>query len=282
MTGDFEAAFGRSPFLVRSVETLPSGEVKIAVDRTGGADVDRDFYAAYAAVARDAQLIERAVEGDATVYRVSAGGAALLRLEVRAAPAPKTGSWTLMKRSFLLVLAVSLTICAVAGVVVLLVGKFGELEFRILGTSAAFACFSLTGLASGLWLGRDRFVEVSVIGLLCSAQGLILSLVIVWADFMHVDEALVKGWQTTILLTVGTAHASLILLAYGSHRGIDALIVTTIVIAFAVATILIGRIFEVWSLDNEVLGRVVGALSILAALGTILGPILRRALTART
>lgn len=295
MTADLEAAFGRAPFYVRSAT-----DAGIEVDWVGHgdamADVDRDFYASYAAVAGDTQTLERAINGATIVYRVEAGPrrfrivlageriAAVIKarglpLPASIVPAPSPAGadfWPSMKRTFLIVFAFSLTISALAGIAVLLFGTFGEMELRILATTAAFAGFSLTGLASGFWLGRGRFSGVAWGGVACSTVALVLTLWIVWADVHAWREEQFKAWAVATILAVATSHASLLLIPYGSNQIANGVIVSTLGIIGAISVILIGAILEWWDIDNEGLVRSLAALAILATLGTILGPLLRR------
>lgn len=61
-----------------------------------------------------------------------------------------------VKKVFLITMIISLSISALVGIVLFLIGSFGYLELRILLTTLAIGGFSLTGLCSSLLYDKHR------------------------------------------------------------------------------------------------------------------------------
>lgn len=158
-----------------------------------------------------------------------------------------------------------------------LVGGGGATELRIVGTTLALAGASGTGLAASTQ--RERATWLRALGLGASAVALVLLLVLIWAplDGSRVAfEAVWRGAGVATVLAVAAAHAALLLPRRGGDRPVVVVVVrlTLILIAF-VALLLIGGILAEDG-PGEGIVRLVGALAVLGALGTLLVPILRR------
>ncbi|MDX1331403.1 MAG: hypothetical protein R3252_00115, partial [Robiginitalea sp.] len=72
------------------------------------------------------------------------------------------------KKYFLRTLIVALVISAVIGIVIFLVGDFGETEIKLLFTTLAIGGFSLTGLSSSTIHNRAELKLFALIGMLIS------------------------------------------------------------------------------------------------------------------
>ncbi|MCB0374840.1 MAG: hypothetical protein KDD04_02880, partial [Sinomicrobium sp.] len=68
------------------------------------------------------------------------------------------------RKYFLTALIVALSVSALIGILVFLLGDFGETEMRILMTTLTIGGFSLTGLSSAVIYHRDRLRVFSVAG----------------------------------------------------------------------------------------------------------------------
>jgi hypothetical protein len=179
-------------------------------------------------------------------------------------------------RNFLIVLIASLTISALLGVWVLLVGEIGDVESRILITTLSFGGFSVTGLAASVRLDRRRFVPVGVGGLIASGVALVLSLTAIWARIGD-SQVFFQLLGTSVVIAVALAYASLVLLVKPAHGAVAAVVAMTEIFAGVIAASIIGII---WADTDppELMARGLGALAILAVLGTLVAPILNRVL----
>lgn len=179
-------------------------------------------------------------------------------------------------RGLLIALIASLSISALLGVWVLLVGEIGEVEERILMTTLSFGGFSVTGLAASVRLDRRRFVPIGVGGLIASGVALALSLTSIWAGIDD-SEVFFRLLGTSVVLAVALAYASLVLLVRPGHGAVAAVVAMTEIFAGVIAASIIGII---WADTDppEWMARGLGALAILAVLGTLVAPILNRVL----
>ena len=85
-----------------------------------------------------------------------------------------------MKRLFLILLLASLAISAVIGIVIFILGDFGEddglnhTQFKLLFTTFAVAGFSVTGLVSSLLYDLNRALFLSYTGIAVSMLGFLV------------------------------------------------------------------------------------------------------------
>jgi hypothetical protein len=182
-----------------------------------------------------------------------------------------------VKRFLLVLLIVSLVGAALVGATILLVGSAGELEARILTSVLLLGFFILTGICAAVRLERG-LAWVGWIGILTSIAGLAYSELLVWEvvrteDFDDLKPALSLGVSAAAL-----AYASLVLLARGPYRSVNVLSWFTVAVVAAIAASLVALIVsEIEPSQNA--SRALGAAAILAALGTILAPLLRKFLS---
>ena len=182
-----------------------------------------------------------------------------------------------LTRVLLIALIVSLSASALVAVWAVLVGDFGELEIRILLTTLAFGLFSLTGLGAAVRFDRRRFVAVGVGGVAASALSLVMSLVGIWGEEVWDNETFLRQLGTAIVLAVTFGYVSLMLLVRPRHAGVSVVLAATVGLAVLIAAILI---WMIWGDFEPASGmfRLLGALGILATLGTLVTPILNRVL----
>ncbi len=74
-----------------------------------------------------------------------------------------------LKKVFLTAMILSLTLAALTGIGVFLLGNFGELELRILLTTLEVGIFSMTSLCCAALLEKKKSHPVGLLGLLSSA-----------------------------------------------------------------------------------------------------------------
>jgi MFS family permease len=105
-----------------------------------------------------------------------------------------------LKRLFLRTLIASLTIGAIAAVVVLLLGQFNLITSRILLTLGALAFHSGVAMACAAWLERRRWVSLSYVGLWTFAASFVLLIACIWWPGWQDDEVIQSILTTLTLL----------------------------------------------------------------------------------
>jgi hypothetical protein len=182
-----------------------------------------------------------------------------------------------LKRYLLVVLIASLVAAAIVGAGIFVVGSTGDLEARALLTVLLMGFFSLTGLCASLRFERG-LAWLGWLGVLVSAAGLVYSELLVWEaiaveGFDQIKPALALGVAAAAL-----AYTSLLLLARGPYRSVNGAVWLTMVIVLAISGSLVALIItEIEPPDTAT--RALGAAAVVAVLGTMLAPLLRKVLT---
>lgn len=100
-----------------------------------------------------------------------------------------------LRRALLLTVAVLLSLSAVLAVGILLVGRFGGTDGRILGSTALLAGYGLVALPAFVLLDKERASRVALPAVASAALAALLALVLVWSG----------GGSDTLGRTVGSA-----------------------------------------------------------------------------
>lgn len=177
------------------------------------------------------------------------------------------------KKYFLRTLIVALAISAVIGIVIFLVGDFGETEIKLLFSTLAIGGFSLTGLSSSTIHNRTELKLFSVIGMFISVLAFLMTTITIWEVFDPSDM-----WQTVlifVILSVSIAHISLLFQISPKTNKIKYALFGTIIFISIVALMLIKSTINEFE-ENEFYFRLLGVFAILDVLGTIATPILNR------
>ena len=182
-----------------------------------------------------------------------------------------------MKRRRLLLLGVAalLSLSALLAIGILLVGRFGDTERRILGTTMLLAGYGVVALPGVVLLdqGRRRLLALATVALTAVGAGLALSFVWAFDDV----EAVGKSVGTATVLAVAAAQAAALAARRqdrdpGLVRSLYATSCGTAALAAAAVTALI------WTEPDDVLyARLLGALVVLDLLLVALQPVLARA-----
>ena len=85
-------------------------------------------------------------------------------------------------RIALITLVSSLIASSVIGIIIVLVGDFGETQIKILGTVAAVAAFSLISLPSLFNLEKQRYQLIARPGIFMALVFFLLILIIIWGS----------------------------------------------------------------------------------------------------
>lgn len=121
-----------------------------------------------------------------------------------------------LKRLFLYVFIASVAASALIGIVVLVLGSFGEIGGRILATTFTITLTSILGLACGVYYESGRGKALPASGIALSVIAALICIYLIW---MGGDGAVVwrsltwKSAVTAWLLATAIAHLSLISLA---------------------------------------------------------------------
>jgi len=187
------------------------------------------------------------------------------------------------QRALLIGFVSSIAACGLVGVYCLLVGAFGSLHAKVLGTTAVVASASILGLASAVPWERRRWHPVGPLGMFSVTVGLVLVLVAIWAEIWLRNQ----GWSDRFLRIMGTAcvagvafpHVGLMSLAR-LRRHYEWVRVGTLVV---IAVLAIQISITIWvELNGDAWFRLVGVVAIAVACGTIALPILHRISAIRT
>ena len=178
------------------------------------------------------------------------------------------------KKTFLYLLIASVSISAVLGVAVILIGNLGEREGRILLTSLTITCMSLLGVACGANLESGRFHQaIPLAGMAFAVVSAVIWIGIIWAEPTG-GEYVVKTGLSATLLASAVSFACLLGLA-----SLDKRFRWAQYTAYLTAAVLVGSLLYIIWLENnpsDLIMRVNGALSILIGAFTVIVPIFHR------
>lgn len=177
------------------------------------------------------------------------------------------------KKYFLRTLVIALSVSALIGIFIFLVGDFGETEIRLLLTTLTIGGYSLTGLCSATIQKQSYLNSFSTIGMLISIIGFVVTVGTIWEiiDFNDIWKTMV----VFIILSVAIAHISLLLLVSPKTENVRYSLIATIVFVTIVALMLIKSTMTEFE-ESEFYFRLLGIFSILDVLGTIATPILNK------
>jgi hypothetical protein len=184
---------------------------------------------------------------------------------------------SLTRRIIVWVVVVSFGIAAILGIAALLTPSFDESAWRVLSTTSVVGAFSALVLCCASLLGR----ALRVFGLVGVAVSILTMAYAVWTIWWP-PEWQEGGWYdsyyrilgTGVAMSIAFAVASLLLLLADRRRAAvrAGLWITLGLFALVLAMV----IFVIWArdYDYEVVQRILGILSILAALGAIVVPVI--------
>jgi peptidoglycan/LPS O-acetylase OafA/YrhL len=179
------------------------------------------------------------------------------------------------RRALLLAVAALLTASALLAVAILLIGTFGTLQARILGTTALLAGYGVLALPATVLFdqGRARGAAAGLVLACAAAAGLALALV--WQD--EAPEWTGKSMMTANAVALAGAMIAALL---GRRREVEPPLVHALFVASAALAAFAVALFSIlmWS-ESENAGafRILGVLVVLALLTAALQPILARA-----
>jgi hypothetical protein len=164
---------------------------------------------------------------------------------------------------------------------ILLFGRFGEIEEKIVGTTLFLGAFSFLGLASSLRIRRRRLVWLGVVGMAAAAAGFVLSTSGMWAEID--SEAFGKAMMSSMLIAGASASASVLMVVRPAAPQVRWVLTATL--GLLVVVVGMGEFLVLWAPEDvsegDVFLRILGAAAILTALGAIITPILNWVLRRR-
>ena len=177
------------------------------------------------------------------------------------------------RKIFLISLIIALSISALIGIYIFLAGNFGDTESKLLLTTLSVGGYSLTGLCSATIQKQNNLKWFSILGMLISTTGFLITIGTIWEFFDFND--IWKTFIIFIILPIAFAHISLLLqikpkTTYAKHS-----LVWTIIFISIVALMLVTSTLTEFR-ESETFFRLLGVFSILDVLGTIVTPILNR------
>lgn len=181
------------------------------------------------------------------------------------------------QRTLLVSFLASIGGCGLVGVYCLLVGTFGAVQAKVLGTTAAVAAASILGLASAVPWERRRWQPVGPLGGISVTIALALVLVVIWAESWLDNQGLLEQFLrvmgTACVAGVAFPHVGLISLAR-LRRSYEWVRLGTLL---AVSLLAIQISITIWIEPTEDAWiRFMGVVAIAVACGTIAVPILHR------
>ncbi len=185
-----------------------------------------------------------------------------------------------LKKTFLLTMIISLSLSALIGILVILLGEFGEFQAKVLITTLAVGGFSLLGLCCSSIFEKSKLKTFSIIGMGTCVLGLFYSLLLIWNgngfDFLWDSETNLKILLTFLITTVSLAQASILLLIRFKNKKAQISLICTLGLIGLIALIVIGLIYEIITFDSEAFYKFLAVVIILDVLGTVVTPILNK------
>jgi hypothetical protein len=181
---------------------------------------------------------------------------------------------TKLRRALLVATVAALAVTALLAIVALLAGDFGDLELRILATTAGFALSSLIATRGTALLEQRRFLPLgrAVIGL--SALAFLAELWVLW-----IDDDSAAGWKTYVCAIALAGALGQIAGMIARRQRTDAPSVATLVWAAAACALTLAAMACVAALaevDSAGYYQAFGAVAVLDILGVVLQPVVRR------
>lgn len=179
------------------------------------------------------------------------------------------------QRALLLVVAALLTASALLAVAILLIGEFGTVQGRILGTTAVLGAYGVLALPAAMLLDLGRARRLAGALLALCALGAALAIVVIWSG----DPPVALGKTAGTVAVAGVAVAQTGVLT-ARRRETDPRVVGLLFVAATALAGLSAAVFSglLWTEGGgDRVGRLLGALVVLDLLAVALGPVLARA-----
>lgn len=169
-----------------------------------------------------------------------------------------------------------LCVAAAIAIVALLTGDFDETEGKVTVTTLWVALYNITGMGAAAARPRRGLAALGICGFIASAIGFALGVYLIWSEFD--DDGLARAWGIATTAAISIAQAALLLI---HRRPSDSHVIrlvrtATIVVVVVLAALIMVALASAEDDPDESFFRILGALAVLDALGTLSLPILRR------
>jgi FtsH-binding integral membrane protein len=179
------------------------------------------------------------------------------------------------KRVLLLTVAVLLSVSAVLAIAVLLIGRFGSTEGRILGSTALLGGFGLVSVPSVVLLDKERARWLALAGVASAALASVLALLAIWSPSSSDTLGRTVGSAAVVAVAFSQLTALTARRATEDPASVRRFFAASCVTA-ALAAIL--AVSFIWSNPHgNIAPRALGALVVLDLLLVALQPVLARA-----
>jgi hypothetical protein len=158
---------------------------------------------------------------------------------------------------------------ALSAIIILLIGEFGDLELKILGTSFTISAASILAMSCVAFIERKRLVKLGFSGILLS---LVAAILLIFGMWVEIDR--IGYWKTAItfvILSYAFAHAFILVLPKLDDRQEWVQILSS----FSIGVLSLLIVVAVWGeIEDEGYYRFLAAVAIVVALETLVVPIL--------
>jgi signal transduction histidine kinase len=178
------------------------------------------------------------------------------------------------RRIFLYLLIGSVSLSALIGIGVLLLGDFGIIEVRVLMTTMVVTIVSVLGLACGAYIEVRGGKHVPFAGIAFSVIAGLMSFFLIW-NVLDDEEIFIKSFLTATLLAAACSHISLLSLARLDQRFSWTRISAVVCIILLCSILLFILWFEPEG-ESDLIYRLLGVLGILLASITVVTPVLHK------
>ena len=187
---------------------------------------------------------------------------------------------TQARQLFYRIVVAALCVTALVAILGFLSGDFDETDARVIGTTIALVVYSSTSLAGFSLLNRAMAALLGYAGIAASALGFLTWMNLIWSDSGFETEGTWKAAFLFLVLALGTAHASLLILRQRrtDPPAVRAVIGSTLFLIATLASMLVIALLE--EVESGTYYRFLGVVAVLWVLGTILVPVLRKAQSA--
>ncbi|MBX3292181.1 MAG: hypothetical protein KF881_04710 [Acidobacteria bacterium] len=179
-----------------------------------------------------------------------------------------------LRRFFLYLLIGSVTVSAVIGIAVILIGNFGELESKILLTTMTITATSILGLACGAYLETGRGRVMPLAGIALSVVSAAMWMIVIWS-WQETNDTFVKALMSATLLAASCSHLSLLSLARLDKRFAWSLIAAHAAV-WSLSAIVLYLIWLTPPEPSELIARILGVLGIIIASLTVVTPVFHK------
>ena len=173
-----------------------------------------------------------------------------------------------MKKLFVVTAFISLSISAIFGISILILGNFGETQQKLLITTVLFGAFSILGITHSISGQKRQLLPIRILGIVSSAGALLILLSALWS-LVEIRELSWKIIFTLILLSSMSAHVSLLSMIRRPNWMIKAWYYFAVIVPFLVVAWILGHIWSLMSFDDGTFFRYLGIILILDVLGTV-------------